>query len=241
MSVHAMNAISDGSFDPDFGKTLSFYADKGLHGYYSPGESWEVYLNVKEIRSAGIYDEIYAHEHMHHQLMCSSAFGHAQQIVARLARRREGFKILEQALMQLSWAVHEGAAMLAGFHAHCAGSATSKELQALTETPGYTGSAAGQIQLKLEREYLSHYHQSYEAPFLYYSALRNTLFPPNHYASVTSVFANAVGQFALNTDILPRLSAHLSGERSLSSEYFNAVNNHPGKRARLWAARRDVC
>jgi len=147
---HVMNTIRDGSFDPDFDKTLSSYADR-RHGYYNPGESWEVYLNVKAIRAAGIYDEIYAHEHMHHQLMCSSAFGHAQQIVTRLARRRERFKIIQQALMQLSWAVHEGAAMLAGFHAHCAASATSNELQALAETPDHTGNAVLQIQVRLER------------------------------------------------------------------------------------------
>jgi hypothetical protein len=224
-----MNTIPTDVFDPDFGKTLSFYTRKGLHGYYDPGQSWEVYLNVEEIRSAGLYDEIYVHEHTHHQLMCSSAFGHAQQMAAQLTLRMERFRPLAKALMDISWGVHEGAAMLAGFHAHCAESVTSQELQALN-AEGCDMSIYRQIQAKLEREYLTNYHKKYEEPFRIFNGLRNTMFPPTHYATVTSVFANAVGQFAFNTDILPRLSAFLDGEKSLSSEYFNAVHNHPGMR-----------
>lgn len=129
-----MPITHDGLVDPDFSETIAFHANKGLQGYYDPSKSWEVCLNMKEIRALGIYDEIFVHEHMHHQLMCSTSFGHATQFVALLARHNDSFQKLLDTLMKLSWTAHEGAAMLAGYHLHCKPSPMARELERLAQS-----------------------------------------------------------------------------------------------------------
>ena len=121
--------------------------------------------------------------------------------------------------------------MLAGFHAHCVTSPTATELKKVKEDDNYAEIGLP-IQLKLETEYLSKYAPQYASPFFRFSFLRNTMQHPRHHESATSIFANAIGQFALNTDILSVLSNVLAGEGPPDA-YYIAKENHPDQRLNI--------
>jgi hypothetical protein len=152
--------------------------------------------------------------------------------MAHLAKNAAHFKTVLRSLIDISWNSHEGAAMLVGYHTHCSKSPTARKLESINGrgSEDYDATDAMKVQSDLEREYLSNYHQKYEAPFRMFSFLRNTMLPPKMYEASTSVFANAVAQFAQNTDILPALSDFLAGEGKLTADYLNAEENHPDRR-----------
>lgn len=227
-----MSALESGALDPDIRMTFVAEVNNRPYGYFDPLRSLEVHLDIERIKAMGLYEEILSHEHMHHQLMCSSAFGHATQLAAQLASKLPQFNYLLKIFADISWNSHEGATMLVGFYTHCSRSnAAVRWLSMVTrENDAYHTSEAMTLQADVEKEYLSKYHTRYADPFHMFRFLRNTMLPPRAYDSSTVTFANAVGQFALNTDVLSKISRFLEGKSGLSRDYLNAENNHPDRR-----------
>lgn len=184
----------------------------GLIGEYRVSDSLAIHLDVDFLKANGMYSEIYYHEYTHLQLTTSTAFGHATQFLAAMAQTEiQYFKNLYKSLLGLSFEAQEGAATLVQWQwREREGENIDKSIESFqNELP-----------------------DAYRTPFDIFNTTAQVLLAPEMYF-LKDLFANALGQFFLNTDILQTLILGFKGKSGLDiKDYFDRPHNHPQLRRR---------
>jgi|LGVF01.1.fsa_nt_gb hypothetical protein len=198
-------------FDLPYEKTFDNLLRSITLGEYRIGQSRAIYLDIKYLKSQGIYDEVWTHEMTHLQLTTSTTIGHALMFLANSGLiSNPYFRDIFDFLMKLSWEAQEGAATLTAWHV------------AQTKNPETR-----------ERQFLDNHSKQYRDAFNIFNEVSQILLPPESYW-MKPIVANAMGQFFLNTDILLKLASAFRGhEKGNLQGYFNSTENHPQRRRLL--------
>jgi len=199
---------------PALESTLENLVFSRVLGEYKHEDYLAIYLDVNHLKEIGIYDEVKAHEWTHLQLTTSTTLGHALQfLAASRLRRLDGYKDLYSALMLGSWEAQEGAATV-------------------TE---WTVAEATRLGPSID-QFCSSMPSSYQVAFDIFNTTLQIMLAPDCYW-MKSIAANALAQFALNIDIMPRLIALVAQSSTTTrdaaiGEFLNSEIGHPQKRIR---------
>lgn len=195
---------------PDLKQSLENLVFKTVLGEFSPEDPLAIYLNLETLREAGIYPQVEAHEMTHLHLTTSTTLGHALMFLVSGFKDLEGFGTLYRALMLSSWEAQEGAATIAEW---CVAESNRPELT----LPMFLASLP----------------EDYKQAFALFNSIAQVLLPPNCYFFKPHL-ANALAQFALNTEIMTKLQMMISGSCSSDeiNEFLNSTSGHPQKRLR---------
>lgn len=211
--------LSNSLLVPDFRRIWQAGQSTGIGGYVDPLDAMRVYVAEGLAASPQWADEIIAHESMHSQLLTGTALGHVVQWASRFSKS-SGFDSLFQGTMWLSWHGQECAAMIAGYSAY------RRSL-----VPHCVWGESFDTDLRVRESYASRYHPWYYDLALRGLRLADLSICSSHRNPLTfSLFANALGQYCLNTDIIGQLLApFLAGEppswrRYLGEEPSGLVN-----------------
>jgi len=197
---------------PEYEETFDNLVMKRVLGLFKPDESDTVYLDEEYLRQQGIFEQVLAHEHMHVDLTTSTTIGHACMLLGAppLRNQRDLFEVF-CGLMALSWEAQEAAATMVEWSV----------AQSSKKNPRF-------------EEFYDSLPAKYQEAFDLFNSITQILLPPYNYW-MKPVASNALGQFALNTDILMRIAVWLEGEPSTAElvvGYMNSDEGHPQKRIR---------
>lgn len=157
------------------------------------------------LKKKGIYSEVAAHEWTHLHLTTSTTIGHALMFLASSGLRgSEGYKHLYTALMLMSWEAQEGAATL-----------TEWQVAEATR-PGTTMS-----------RFRNTLPPDYQIAFDIFNSTSQVILAPECYW-MKNIVANALAQFALNIDIMPRLMLLIEPNERMVQDMGDFLNSQPG-------------
>lgn len=203
---------------PDY--RISMEVNEGIAGFVDPTFATRVHI-ASSTMSSESFAEIFEHERMHLQLTRSTSLGMACQVLAKLRARTvltnasSALELFDNDLascLELSWHGQEAAAMLAGY----AATHTDQKLIG-DDFDQNTDRRRGYLE-----KYAPEYHQLFWQAVSFYDVTM-----PAHFRGPTTqhLFANALGQFSLNTDLMaeylaPRFQATAGGDEPLWSTYM---------------------
>lgn len=206
--------------EDDFLAIFSSCTQTTMQGYYDLRDVWTIYINKKLSNESQI--DTYNHELMHLHLVTSTSFGHVQQILANLisilkidAQKAQlppqfilnPYEKIFSLLCEASWEVQEGAAILYSY----------------LQKNNFSGS------LVLEKTY-EKFPTRYRNATCNFATGVGAILPQNLH-SKADIFATAVAQFCLNTDIMKYLTNILKKNNVLNFydvyRHLSNGKNHP--------------
>jgi hypothetical protein len=177
-----------------------------VKGSYDVSIHMAINLNIDEIKESDIYEEVYMHEFTHLHLTTSTAIGHAMQFVAHCPESKFMVNLMSS-LSTVSFDAQEGAALLTQWFFRKSRNASASMTAFKKMMP-------------------DNYKKAFDSFLFIWSRVL-----PDEMFGFTSIVANALGQYMLNTDILIVLERALSiGYDMTLQEYFMSKINHPTMR-----------
>jgi hypothetical protein len=195
-------------------------------GFVSPSEAFRVFLNQKSMPPER-WDDVVAHETCHSDLLTSTAFGHAQQLVFRLhsllsesnfcevvGKKSQYFRDLTlsigKKLNANSWFAHEGAAVSYGVISWQKTRNTEDSL----------------------KYYLNMHPIEYQKAYQSYGiAMQKIAFSGATSLRLLAIVPNAIGQYCLNSEILDYVFQTIEG--TIDIEEFDRILSDDSPNIRL--------